>query len=99
MGNNADSVNGGSTCSGCGSASSSDNRYACGTVNAAGHNPQVNANNDGNHAFNGHHSANQLCENSYMGRCGNGNNCWEWVCGSCNAYAGCWAHDMHCSCF
>jgi hypothetical protein len=34
--------------------------------------------------------------NSCYGMCGNGCNCWQWVCGDCCCNAGCRTHDSHC---
>jgi hypothetical protein len=33
---------------------------------------------------------------SCYGMCGNGCNCWRWVCGDCCCNAGCRQHDAHC---
>lgn len=39
------------------------------------------------------------CNNSDQdcrGRCGNGSNCWSWVCGTCGCHNGCRNHDDGC---
>lgn len=38
------------------------------------------------------------CDNECFGGCGNNCNCWSWVCGDCDCWLGCEAHDHYCSC-
>lgn len=33
---------------------------------------------------------------SCTGMCGNGCNCWAWLCGSCDLHVGCYSHDICC---
>ncbi|GAB5360266.1 hypothetical protein AAMO2058_000612800 [Amorphochlora amoebiformis] len=38
------------------------------------------------------------CGNPCFGLCGQGCDCWDWVCGDCETHQGCWEHDCYCSC-
>jgi len=43
-------------------------------------------------------SISNTCGNACYGMCGDGCNCWSWVCGDCGCWVGCRDHDYHCSC-
>jgi hypothetical protein len=38
------------------------------------------------------------CDNECFGMCGQGCDCWSWVCGDCDCWMGCYQHDEYCSC-
>jgi len=38
------------------------------------------------------------CSNSQYGACGDGANCWKFICGDCCCHGGCLLHDFTCSC-
>eukprot|EP00483_Globobulimina_turgida_P002420 UN02423 len=38
------------------------------------------------------------CENKCYGRCGPDCTCWRAICGGCECWQGCYAHDYYCSC-
>ena len=42
------------------------------------------------------YSCSRCPENDCIGMCGQGCNCWDWVCGDCCYHQGCYEHDICC---